>query len=94
MKTEIKKIRIKVGGMTCANCATGIKKHLEKKGLQNVNVNFSTGEASCNHDCTQNKEDIENTIKQLGYTIKTPVNEKENSYYWRRNCRIDFSEIN
>ena len=79
MKEEILKIRIKVGGMTCANCASGIKKHLEKKGLKNVNVNFSTGEASCNTDGTQNKEDIENTIKQLGYTIKTAVKDKKNS---------------
>ena len=30
MQTEIKKTRIKIGGMTCANCASGIKKHLEK----------------------------------------------------------------
>ena len=46
MKTERKKIKIQIEGMTCANCAIGIKNHLEKRGLQNVNVNFVTGEAS------------------------------------------------
>ena len=35
-----------VEGMTCANCAAGIQKHLTSKGLEEVNVNFSTSEAS------------------------------------------------
>ena len=33
MKTDKNKIIIQVEGMTCANCAAGIKKHLESKGL-------------------------------------------------------------
>ena len=31
MKIETKKLKLEVEGMTCANCAVGIKKHLEKK---------------------------------------------------------------
>jgi len=71
MKTETKKIKIQVEGMSCANCATGIKKHLTNKGLNDVNVNFSTGEASCILDNTQTKKEVENIIKKLGYTIPT-----------------------
>ena len=32
MKTTNKKATIKIDGMNCANCASGIKKHLETKG--------------------------------------------------------------
>ena len=71
MKTEIKKIKIQVEGMTCANCAAGIKKHLTNKGLQAVNVNFSTGEASCNIDASQQQSEVEKIIKNLGYSVKS-----------------------
>jgi len=66
-----KKIKIHVEGMTCANCAAGIKKHLEAKGLENVNVNFSTGEASCNIENTQSEKEVAKIIKELGYTVIT-----------------------
>ena len=69
-------IVINVEGMTCANCANGIKKQLEKKGIQNVNVNFTTGELSCNQDKNQDKKTIEKLIKELGYTIKESNNKK------------------
>ena len=71
MKIETKKLKLEVEGMTCANCALGIKKHLENKGLQDVNVNFSTGEASWENDKTQDKNDVAKTITSLGYKIKS-----------------------
>ena len=40
-------ITLQVDGMTCNNCATGIKKHLENNLIDNVSVNFSLGEVSC-----------------------------------------------
>ena len=58
--------------MSCTNCAAGIKKHLINKGLGDVNVNFSTGEASCNIDTLHNQNDIENIIQKLGYSIIKP----------------------
>jgi len=33
-----------VEGMTCSNCALGVTKRLEKRGLKDVDVNFATGE--------------------------------------------------
>ena len=72
MKNDIKKIKIQVEGMSCTNCASGIKKHLINKGLEDVNVNFSTGEASCNIDTLHNQNDIENIIQKLGYSIIKP----------------------
>ena len=75
MKNDIKKIKIHVEGMSCTNCAAGIKKHLINKGLEDVNVNFSTGEASCNIDTSYNQNDIENIVKKLGYSIIKPNEE-------------------
>ena len=75
MKNDSKKIKIQVEGMSCTNCAAGIKKHLINKGLEDVNVNFSTGEASCNIDTLHNQNDIENIIQKLGYSIIKPNKE-------------------
>jgi Cu+-exporting ATPase len=69
MKSAKKKIIIKLEGMSCANCAVGIKKHLESKGLENVNVNFSTGEASCNKEKMQSEITVAKIITELGYTV-------------------------
>lgn len=77
MEKDQRKIKITVEGMTCANCASGIKKHLINKGLDNVNVNFSTGEASCTINQKQTKNQIENIIKKLGYTIVSVKNNDE-----------------
>ena len=33
-------IELNVEGMTCSNCALGISRFLENKGLKNVNVNL------------------------------------------------------
>ena len=77
MKIETKKLKLEVEGMSCANCAAGIKKHLENKGLQDVNVNFSTGEASWENDKNQDKNDVAKTITSLGYNIKSSSQEEE-----------------
>ena len=77
MEKDLKKIKIEVEGMTCANCAAGIKKHLINKGLEDVNVNFSTGEASCKINESQTKNEVENIIKNLGYSIISSNNEEE-----------------
>jgi len=75
MKTEKKKITLSVEGMSCANCALGIKKHLSAKGLENVSVNFSNGEVSYNLNTAKSKKDVENILKKLGYSI---ISRKEN----------------
>ena len=69
MKKDQNKTQIEVEGMSCANCAAGIKKHLENKGFKNVNVNFSTKEASYDIENDQSDERAEKIIKELGYTI-------------------------
>ncbi|MCB0410672.1 MAG: cation-translocating P-type ATPase [Flavobacteriales bacterium] len=60
---------LNVEGMTCANCALGIKKHLEKKGLEEVNVNFSTGEVLFKNAQNLSLQEIKNGINNLGYKV-------------------------
>jgi len=63
--------------MTCANCALGIKKHLEKKGLQDVNVNFSTGEVLFTNVEKLKLEEIKKGINSLGYKVVEEVKEEK-----------------
>ena len=57
-----------VEGMSCSNCAKGIEKHLISKGLSDVNVNFSTNEASFSIGNFKIDE-VKNLIRDLGYKI-------------------------
>jgi len=75
MENDLKKIKIQLEGMSCNNCAAGIKKHLTSKGLEDVNVNFSIGEASCNINDLHSQNDVENIIQELGYSIIKPNKE-------------------
>lgn len=60
---------LKIDGMSCANCAAGIKRHLETKGFQNVKVNFATKEFSCQKTINQTENEAATIIKKLGYSI-------------------------
>ena len=60
MKTIKKQTNIQIEGMTCGNCASGIKKHLESKGFENVNVNFSTKKASFNIENNRSEKEATN----------------------------------
>jgi Cu+-exporting ATPase len=64
-----KKIILKVEGMTCNNCAAGIKKHLEKSLDSEVNVNFSIGEVSCYTNEKYNKRDLISLIEDIGFRV-------------------------
>ena len=69
MNKKKNKETILVEGMTCANCASGIQKHLTSKGLEDVNVNFSTSEATF-FSSEITKKETEKIIEGLGYSIK------------------------
>ncbi len=61
-----KHITLNIEGMTCANCALGIKKQLEKKGLEEVTVTFSTGEASFKPAPNLKLQEVIDTINKIG----------------------------
>ncbi len=63
MGIEEKHITLHVKGMTCANCAAGIQKHLTSKGLNDINVSFASAEASFS---LSEKISVEEVISELG----------------------------
>lgn len=73
-------VMLNVEGMTCANCALGINKYLQNKGMKDVSVNFSTAEVRFKTQQEQaNLNDIIKGIENLGYKVTdadTPIPEK------------------
>lgn len=79
MKKIGKKITLHVEGMTCNNCANGIKVHLEKNLIENVNVNFSLSEVSFSENNTSDKKHIISLVEDIGYKVKKKKS-KENRF--------------
>jgi Cu+-exporting ATPase len=66
-------IELTVEGRDCANCAAGITRYLERKGLEDVYVNFQTREVRfrlADEDFTI--EEAKGGIRKLGYTVVEP----------------------
>lgn len=61
---------LKVEGMDCASCASNITKFLERKGLQQVNVNFSSGDVTFEQPTDEVPlELVVEGINKLGYHV-------------------------
>lgn len=69
------KTNIVVEGMTCSNCALGVTRMLEKKGLQQVSVDFTTGDVTFDEVTPDRLPEIEAGIRSLGYTVVNQVKE-------------------
>jgi P-type Cu+ transporter len=69
MPKEQTDILLNIEGMDCANCAIGITKRLESRGLNNVNVNFATGEATFNIADKSALPQVISDIQKLGYKV-------------------------
>jgi Cu+-exporting ATPase len=71
-----------VEGMSCSNCAMGVRKRLEKQGMEQVDVNFATGEVRFQNVPGKSKEEIKESIEDLGYVViqaNSDGKEKKNS---------------
>ena len=60
---------LNVEGMTCSNCALGISKYLQKQGLQDVNVDFSSGEVEFEAIEKNKIPELIKGINKLGYHV-------------------------
>ncbi|HKZ66401.1 MAG TPA: cation-translocating P-type ATPase, partial [Chitinophagaceae bacterium] len=65
----MEKVQWKVDGMDCSNCALTIRKYLEKQGMQDVKVNFATGDVSFDMNGHVTGEKLASGIKDLGYEV-------------------------
>ena len=60
---------MQVEGMTCSNCALGVSRYLEKQGLKDVNVDFTSGEVTYTTDKDPDFEYLSKGISKLGYRL-------------------------
>lgn len=73
-ETKVKKLRVKIGGMSCSFCTMTIKKAMGRmKGVQDVHVSLAHEEALIEYDPTQQTSTtLRDTLRQLGYTVRDP----------------------
>lgn len=65
--------------MHCNNCALSVHRALEKKGLQDVFVNYATDEVKFHADNTITLDEVVKEIENLGYKVslsESPLQEK------------------
>ena len=63
----MKKIVLKIGGMTCSACSSGLEKYLNKQeGVKNANVNLVLSIATIEYE-NINKKDLEHYIEEAGF---------------------------
>ncbi|HKK75746.1 MAG TPA: cation-translocating P-type ATPase [Saprospiraceae bacterium] len=84
MKGEI--IELKVEGMDCANCAQSITRYLERKGLEDVYVNFQTKEVRYQEDnAVLDSSGVRAGIHKLGFEV---VDEGSKPPFWTLKRRL------
>ncbi len=59
-------INLKIEGMSCGNCALSIKNQLENLGLEEVAIDYATGEASYIDNPTISLKEVITTINEIG----------------------------
>ncbi len=74
-KNQEQKVKFHIEGMSCTNCALGISKFLEKKGFEEVQVNFATGIVQIDIEGEAGIEEVKTNVEKLGYhvvSVETP----------------------
>ncbi|MBX7206631.1 MAG: cation-translocating P-type ATPase [Bacteroidia bacterium] len=73
-------IEMQVDGMTCTNCSLTVRKYLENQKMDDVSVNFATGEVRFTNTPSADINTLSNGIEMLGYKVvkegSIPSNEK------------------
>ncbi|MFY8019548.1 MAG: heavy metal translocating P-type ATPase [Bacteroidia bacterium] len=86
---------LKVDGMTCTNCAMSVRKSLEKQGMQQVDVNFASGEVRFENVNNIETELIINGIEDLGFKVIREGEDglKKESFFSSLEFKLLFSAI-
>ena len=77
MKEAKKYQNLYISGMTCANCAKGIEKHLTSKGIKEVKIDFASAEAQFLSKNTK-INDVIKEIESIGFQANIEEIEKNN----------------
>ncbi len=84
-------VELKVDGMTCNNCAMSLNRFLERKGFDEVYVNFQTKEVRFQQgDADLQLEDIRAGIHKLGFEV---VDEQQPARWWTLERKLLISAI-
>lgn len=86
-------IELQVSGMHCNNCALSIHKMLEKKGLQEIYVDFANDEVKFKTSDKSLTPSIIKEIEGLGYKVSEDSIPIEEKYYDKIENRFYFSLI-
>jgi Cu+-exporting ATPase len=84
----MEKVNWKVGGMSCTNCALTIQHYLEKKGLEEVRVNFIGGEVSFDNNQLIPPAELVSGIQSLGYQVLNGPQDQESPRGFRLNNHL------
>ena len=72
-ESSAERVRLELGGMTCASCASRIERKLNKLEGVEASVNFATEEAAVNFDASRfTVADLIKTVEDTGYTAALP----------------------
>jgi len=70
-------VSLQVEGMTCTNCAATVSKKLKKEGMDEIYVDFSSGEVSFINSSNKKLDEIVNDIHEIGYKVISDVPQKK-----------------
>jgi copper chaperone CopZ len=65
----MKKVKLKIEGMTCGNCEGHVKSELDDIGAKDVSVSFSNGEASMNVEDSVTGDQLFGAVEEAGYKV-------------------------
>ena len=86
-------IELNVTGMHCNNCAISIHNLLEKKGLQNILVDFAGEEVKFSTDNEATVPDIIKGIEQLGFKVVDDIATHQPKFYEKVENKFIFCAI-
>ena len=85
-------IELKVDGMTCSHCAASLNKFLERKGLEEVYVNFQTKEVRYTKGrASITEEEVKKGIHKLGFSVVEESNDRKT--FWTLERKLLISAI-
>ena len=67
----LKKVEIKISGMSCAHCASRVENALKNvEGVEKAQVNLKNGEATVEYNPERLKlSGLENAVEKAGYNV-------------------------
>ena len=89
---NVESTELKVEGMTCASCANTITRFLQKNGLQDVFVDFTSGEVRFKGGSDNILSKLKTGIEDLGYhVVDESKSEEKNSFFSSLEAKFYFS---